>query len=85
MDSIQRGYRGTGHAADLQPADRRRRTGAINQVPASLPRLPDAGPKAGAVYKNVQVLGDESVGNFTRLMASITTLGVPDAGLRLLP
>jgi photosynthetic reaction center cytochrome c subunit len=53
---------------------------AANQVPASLPRLPDAGPKAGAVYKNVQVLGDESVGNFTRLMASITQWVSPTQG-----
>ena len=53
---------------------------AANKVPASLPRLPDAGPKAGAVYKNVQVLGDESVGNFTRLMASITNWVAPTQG-----
>ena len=36
--------------------------------------------KAGAVYKNVQVLKDESVGNFTRLMASITTWVAPTQG-----
>jgi photosynthetic reaction center cytochrome c subunit len=49
-------------------------------VPASLPRLPDVGGKAGTVYKNVQVLKDESVGNFTRLMASMTTWVAPQQG-----
>ena len=51
-----------------------------NVVPASLPRLPDTGARAGAVYKNVQVLQNESVGNFTRLMASITTWVSPQQG-----
>jgi photosynthetic reaction center cytochrome c subunit len=79
MDSIQRGYRGLGMQQIYNPriiADEL----AINQAPASLPRLPDAGPKAGAVYKNVQILGDESVGNFTRLMASITNWVSPTQG-----
>ncbi len=38
------------------------------------------GPKAGAVYKNVQVLGDLSVGQFTRLMVSITNWVAPTQG-----
>jgi photosynthetic reaction center cytochrome c subunit len=79
MDSIQRGYRGLGMQQVYNPriiADEL----AINQAPASLPRLPDAGPKAGAIYKNVQVLGDESVGNFTRLMASMTNWVSPAQG-----
>ena len=79
MDSVQRGYRGTGMEQIYNPrivADEL----AANKIPASLPRLPDSGPKAGAVYKNVKVLGDESVGNFTRLMASITTWVSPAQG-----
>ena len=79
MDSIQRGYRGLGMEQIYNPAVRAKEL-ADEQGPCSLPRLPDAGPKAGAVYKNVQVLGDESVGNFTRLMASITTWVSPAQG-----
>lgn len=53
---------------------------ADNKVPASLPQLPATGPKAGQVYKNVQVLGDLSVGQFTRLMVSITNWVAPQQG-----
>jgi len=79
MDSIQRGYRGTGMQQIYNPRIVAKELEA-NQIPAALPQLPDAGPKAGAVYKNVKVLGDESVGNFTRLMASITTWVSPAQG-----
>ena len=71
MDSIQRGYRGTGMQQIYNPrivADEL----AANKIPVSLPPLGDGGPKAGTVYKNVQVLQDVGVGEFTRLMASIT-------------
>jgi photosynthetic reaction center cytochrome c subunit len=79
MESIQRGYRGLGMQQIYNP--RILSTVAEkNQAIRSLPRLPDSGPKAGSVYKNVQVLGDESVGNFTRLMASITTWVAPTQG-----
>ena len=79
MDGIQRGFRGTGMDQIYNPrfvADQLE----DNQVPPSLPQLSNAGPKAGAIYKNVKVLGDESVGNFTRLMASITTWVAPVQG-----
>ncbi len=79
IETVQRGYRGTGMDLLYNPrflqAER-----AANQIPVSLPRLPDTGPKAGAVYKNVKVLKDESVGNFTRLMASVTTWVAPAQG-----
>ena len=79
METIQHGFRGTAMQQIYNPrfvADEL----AVNKVPISLPRLSDAGPKAGSVYKNVKVLGDESVGNFTRLMASITTWVAPAQG-----
>ena len=41
---------------------------------------PSGGPKAGEVYENVQVLGDLSVGEFTRLMTSITAWVSPEQG-----
>jgi photosynthetic reaction center cytochrome c subunit len=79
MESVQRGYRGTGMDEIYNPrfvAKLREE----NVVPAYLPRLPDAGGKAGTIYKNVQVLKDVSVGNFTRLMASITNWVAPTQG-----
>jgi len=79
MEGIQRGFRGVGMEQVYNPrflAEARDE----NQAPLSLPRLPDAGGKAGVVYKNVQVLGGESVGNFTRLMASITNWVSPTQG-----
>ena len=79
IDSIQRGYRGTAMVELYNPRFVKEQQEA-NKVPLSLPRMPDAGAKAGAVYKNVKVLGDESVGNFTRLMASITTWVAPTQG-----
>ena len=76
---IQRGYRGVGMETNYNP----RITSALqaaNVVPASLPQVPATGPKASAVYKNVQVLGDLSVGQFTRLMVSLTNWVSPTQG-----
>ena len=41
-------------------------------MPEAIPAVPAVGPKAKDIYQNVQVLGDLSVGEFTRLMAAIT-------------
>jgi photosynthetic reaction center cytochrome c subunit len=51
----------------------------INQAPAVLPQI-DAGPAAGTVYKNVQVLKNVSTGAFTRLMVSMTQWVAPQQG-----
>ena len=77
--TIQRGFRGTAMGLVYNPREVRAYL-AENKIPASLPQLPAAGPKAGTVYKNVQVLGNLSVGQFTRLMASITTWVAPQGG-----
>ena len=55
---------------------------ALNQVPEPLPPTPDVpgAPKARDVYQNVQVLGDLSIGEFTRTMASITAWVSPEQG-----
>jgi photosynthetic reaction center cytochrome c subunit len=76
---IQRGFRGVAMETNYNRADLVKYV-AANKVPASLPRLPDTGPKAGQVYKNVLVLGDLSVGNFTRLMVSLTNWVAPKQG-----
>jgi photosynthetic reaction center cytochrome c subunit len=79
MDSIQRGFRGVAMGVIYNPRFLKQEV-ADNKVPLSLPRLPDAGARAGTVYKNVQVLKDVSVGNFTRLMASMTNWVSPVQG-----
>ncbi len=79
LQSVQRGYRGVGMQENYNP-----RTlevlAVANKVPGVLPSLGTAGPKAGTVYKNVKLLGGLSVGQFTRLMASITTWVSPKQG-----
>ncbi len=80
VDPVQRGYRGTGMEVVYNP-----RTVAaqvpLNQPPAPPgPAAPNEGPKAGQVYQNVKVLGDLSVANFNRHMASITAWVAPEQG-----
>ncbi len=75
---VQRGYRGTGMEQVLNP-----RTIAAelvaNKLPAHAPLIA-AGPMAGQVYKNVQVLKDVSVGAFTGLMVAMTNWVAPKQG-----
>jgi photosynthetic reaction center cytochrome c subunit len=79
MDSVQRGYRGTGMDQIYNPRFVAEEL-AANKIPVSLPPMGNAGPKAGTVFKNVKVLNDVGVGEFTRLMASITTWVAPAQG-----
>lgn len=50
---------------------------AANQVPAAQPAVPPGSPPATSVYKNVQVLNDLGVAEFTRLMVAITSWVAP--------
>ncbi len=77
--TVQRGYRGVAMGQIYEPSLLAEKV-SENVIPASLPQLPAVGPKAGVAYKNVQVLGDISVGQFTRVMASITTWVSPQQG-----
>ena len=76
---VQRGFRGTGADQIYNP-----RTLAdladVNKFPGTLPEPGASGPKAATVYKNVKVLGGLSVGQFTRLMVSITQWVAPKQG-----
>ncbi len=76
IEATQTGYRGTGMAHIVNP----RAQVADDGYPASLPAMPDSGPRAGDVYQNVQVLGDLSVAQFTRLMTAMTAWVSPEAG-----
>ena len=76
IETSQNGFRGTAMVDVSNP-----RADELEQgYPAALPPAPSAGPKAGDVYQNVQVLGDLSVGEFTRLMTSITQWVSPEEG-----
>jgi photosynthetic reaction center cytochrome c subunit len=79
METVQRGFRGTGMEL-VQNPETLEEVVAANIAPEPLPTVPDTGPKASDVYQNVQVLGDLSVGEFTRLMASITQWVSPEQG-----
>jgi photosynthetic reaction center cytochrome c subunit len=79
VDTKQQGYRGTGMESVTNP-----RIAAANAdkhtSPEALPAAPSDGPKAKDVYQNVKVLGDLSVAEFTRHMASITSWVAPKEG-----
>lgn len=79
IDAVQHGFRGTGMAEIYNP-----RTVAsqesLNQVPASIPPAAAGGPAAAQVYQNVQVLNDLTIGEFTRLMVSMTAWVSPEQG-----
>ena len=79
VESIQRGYRGTGMVQIFNP-----RTQAVvldsNVAPEPTPAVPPGGPLAKDVYKNVKVLTDLDVGAFTRLMVAMTAWVSPEQG-----
>jgi photosynthetic reaction center cytochrome c subunit len=79
MDTVQHGYRGTGMVQVYNPR-LMEEVVAANQVPAALEAASPDGPKAGQIYQNVQVLGDLSIGEFTRLMVAMTAWVAPEQG-----
>ena len=79
VDTVQRGYRGTGMELVYNPRLVAEQA-AINAMPADTPQVPPGGPPASAVFKNLQVVGDLGVGEFTRLMISITAWVSPEQG-----
>jgi photosynthetic reaction center cytochrome c subunit len=79
IDTVQNGYRGTGMVQVSNP----RITSAIDAaqvLPTAIPAMPEGGPLAKNTFKNVQVLGDLSVGEFTRTMLAITAWVSPVQG-----
>lgn len=79
IDVVQRGYRGTGMQEVYNPRTVETQA-AKNALPADSPPAPAAGPTAGQVFQNVKVLNDLSVGEFTRLMVSMTAWVAPQQG-----
>lgn len=76
IDTTQNGPAGAGMYQVSNP----RNVTPVPDIPPGLPPAPAAGPKAGDIYQNVQVLGDLSVAEFTRTMASITAWVSPEEG-----
>ena len=79
VETVQHGFRGTGMDILYDPHLVAQKV-SLNKIPGSLPQQPPVGPYAYQVYKNVQVVGNIHVGEFTRLMASMTTWVSPQAG-----
>lgn len=78
-DTVQRGYRGTAMVEVYNPRLLAEQA-ELNKLPEAQPAASAEGPKAGAVYQNVKVLGDLSVGQFTRLMVDMTAWVAPTEG-----
>jgi photosynthetic reaction center cytochrome c subunit len=79
METVQHGFRGTGMDLIYNPrilAEQAEK----NAVPISYGAAPADGPKAGAVYKNVKVLNNLSVAQFTAFMVSMTSWVAPEQG-----
>lgn len=79
VSTVQRGYRGTGMEELYNPRTMAAMAPA-NALPADTPMVPPGGPTAAATFKNVKVVGDLSVGEFTRLMVSMTSWVAPQQG-----
>jgi photosynthetic reaction center cytochrome c subunit len=79
VDTTQVGFRGTSMGQVTNPRLEPARV-AANQVPELVPPIPAVGPLARDVYQNVPVLGDLTVGQFTRLMVAITNWVAPTEG-----
>jgi len=79
VDTVQQGFRGTGMVEVYNPRTLAAQQ-ALNTPPVPTPAASDDGPRASEVYKNVKVLGDLSVAQFTRLMVAMTTWVSPEQG-----
>ncbi len=79
IDAVQHGFRGTAMAEIYNPRivvkDLEK-----NVVPDAPPAAAPGGPASSTVYQNVQVLGNLSVGEFARTMASMTAWVAPEQG-----
>lgn len=79
VESVQRGYRGTGMQHIVNPRTLAEQI-PTQQAPVATPVADDSGPRANQVFQNVKVLGHLSVAEFTRQMAAITEWVSPTEG-----
>ena len=78
-ESVQSGYRGTGMVQVYNARLLEVKT-EKNQPPLAIPSPGSDGPKASQAYKNVKILGNLSVGEFNRLMVSMSNWVAPQEG-----
>jgi photosynthetic reaction center cytochrome c subunit len=76
VDVVQHGYRGVAMGLVYNPRTLAAEQVA-NEVPTASPQADADGPPATSVYKNVQVLTDLNVAQFTRLMLAMTAWVAP--------
>ncbi len=79
IETVQRGFRGTGMAEIYNPRTLAEKA-ELNQPPAATAPATPGGPAAAQVYQNVQVLNDLSIGEFSQLMVSMTAWVSPEQG-----
>jgi photosynthetic reaction center cytochrome c subunit len=79
INEVQTGYRGTGMDQVSNPRIDAAKHDA-NIPPDPQPAASQDGPKAGTIYQNVKVLGDLSVGEFTRTMLAMAQWVAPQQG-----
>lgn len=75
-ETEQLGFRGTA----MQQVSNPELAPAAPEIPAALPDFGSAGPRAGDVYQNVEVLNDLAVPQFTRIMQAMTSWVAPEEG-----
>ncbi|MEN9527812.1 MAG: hypothetical protein RLY56_1763 [Pseudomonadota bacterium] len=76
VETVQVGYRGTGMEQVYNPR-LLQQVAAKNQIGNIQPAADTSGPLAKDIYQNVQVLSDLSIGEFTRVMLSMTEWVAP--------
>ncbi len=79
MQTHQIGFRGTGMEQVVNPRIVAAKA-SLHEAPAALEPADSSGPKAGQIYQNVKVLGDLSVGEFTRAMIAMSNWVAPEQG-----
>jgi photosynthetic reaction center cytochrome c subunit len=79
VDTVQRGYRGTGMEQVYNPRTMAEQA-SLNVAPDAQPAASADGPKANEIYQNVKVLGGQSVAQFARTMVAITAWVAPEQG-----
>ena len=79
VQTSQVGYRGLGMEQVVNPRLAEVRAEA-NVVPEPIAPVPQDGPPASSVFKNVPALGHLSVGEFTRTMIAMTSWVAPAQG-----
>ena len=78
-ESTQHGYRGTSMFNIVNPNETVKLV-ASNEIPMPIAPAEQDGPKSREVFQNVQVLGDTSVAQLSRLMVSMTQWVAPQQG-----